>query len=56
MRDLSATQCRGIAQQVRASAPLQARLDGCLIIPGLFVPANGPAWNFGPATGAVLAL
>ena len=34
MRNLSTARCRGIARQVLAPAPLQARLDGRPVLPG----------------------
>ena len=43
MRDLSTTLCRGIAQQVLASAPLRGRLDGRPVLPGRPVPTDGLA-------------
>jgi hypothetical protein len=41
MRDLSTTLCRGVARQVIASMPLQARMDGRAVLPGLPVPTDG---------------
>ena len=41
MRDLTTTLCRGAARQVMASMPLQARMDGRAVIPGLSVPTDG---------------
>ena len=49
MRDLSTTLRRGIAREVLASAPLQARLDGRQVLPGTPVPTDGLAPSFGPA-------
>ena len=43
MRDLSTTQCRGIARQVLASAMLRARLDGRPVLPGRPVPTDSVA-------------
>ena len=43
MHDLSTTLCRGIARQVLAAAPLQARLDGQAVLPGRPVPTDGLA-------------
>ena len=42
-RDFSTTVCRGIAQQVLASAPLRARVDGRPVLPGRPVPTDGRA-------------
>ena len=41
MWDLSTTLCRGVARQVIASMPLQARMDGRAVLPGLPVPTDG---------------
>ena len=41
MRDLSTTLCRGVARQVIASMPSQARMDGRAVLPGLPVPTDG---------------
>ena len=41
MRDLSTTLCRGVARQVIASMPLQARMDGRAVLPGLPVLTDG---------------
>ena len=43
MRDISTTLCRAVARQVRAAAPLQARLTGKPVLVGLTVPA-GNLW------------
>ena len=43
MCGLSTTLCRGIARQVLASAPLQARLDVRPVLPGRPVPTDGRA-------------
>ena len=52
MRDLSTTLCRGIAQQVLASAPLRARLDGQPVLSGRPVPADGLALSLRPGAGS----
>ena len=41
IRYLSTTLCRGVARQVIASMPLQARIDGRAERPGLPVPTEG---------------
>ena len=41
MRGLSTTLCRGVARQAIASMPLQARMDGREVFPGLPVPTDG---------------
>ena len=40
MQRLSVTLCRGVARQVRASAPLQARLVGKSVLAGLAAPTD----------------
>ena len=40
MQDLSATLCRGVAAQVRGSAPFLGRLAGKPVLPGLSVPSD----------------
>ena len=40
MRDLSTTLCRAVARQVRASAPVVARLVGKPVLAGLSVPTD----------------
>ena len=41
MWDVSTTLCRGVARQVTASMPLQARMDGRAVLPELPVPTDG---------------
>ena len=41
MRDLSTTLCRGVARQVIASMPLQARMDCRAVLPGPPAPTDG---------------
>ena len=41
MQYLSPTLCRGVARQVIASMPRQARMDGRAVLPGLPVPTDG---------------
>ena len=40
MRDLSTTLCRGVASQVRACAPVMARMVGKPVLAGLAVPTD----------------
>ena len=49
MRDLSTTLCRAVARQVRACAPLMARLMGKPVLAGLAVPTD----DLLPLTGHV---
>ena len=51
MRDISTTMCRAVARQVRASAPLVARLQGKPVLAGLAVPAD----DLEPLAGQVCA-